>query len=231
MTSPNGAGHNGSAHRDRPSRPAQPDEPRTGGWGLRLLALIGVTTTVALFAFLIVFAFTGSDTRNPDELDQAGFSAAALVICEGHQLDILALTPAQDVDSPAERADVLDDADIILADMITQLRVEVAGRDVVDDLPDARSSDLSADEQLVLDAGTLSTKDADNLGRWLDDYDVYLGDRQTHSTRLREEGDVRFLVTDKDGGPISVSIDGYARVNDMVPDDENNPGCAVPLDL
>jgi len=191
---------------------------------LRILALVGVISTVALFTFLLVFAFTGGNTRNPDELDQIGFADTADAICEQHQNAILALTPAQDVATPAERADVLDEANEILADMIAALRVDVEGRDVVDDLPDARSNSLSPADQAVVDAGTLSAEDKRNLDQWLRDHELYLADRQNHSMRLRDEGDVRFLVTAKGTSQVSEAVDGFARVNDM----EN---CAVPLDL
>ena len=214
---------NGSGPAQPPDARSEDDVPR-GGLILRSLAVVGVFSTLALFGFLIVFAIVGGETRNPDEIDQIGFTDRAEAICVEHQQLILALPPASQIETPTQRADVLDDANVVLADMVAALRVEVDGRDVVDDLPDARSDSLSPADQAIVDAGTLSAKDADNIDRWLTDYEVYVADREAHSERLRTEGDVRILISGKDSAPITEFIDGYARVNDM-------ESCTVPQDV
>ncbi len=75
--------------------------------------------------------------------------------------------------------------------------------------------DQLADDLAVLPGGT--DDDRVLVGKWLDDWAVYLGDRATHAHRLRTEGDVRPYLTALPSGAGShvERMNGFARVNDM----------------
>jgi len=74
-------------------------------------------------------------------------------------------------------------------------------------------------------------EDVDRLGRWLEDWDVYIQDREAHVVRLREatedtaDRDLAFLVSERvSGGFYTARMDGLANVNDM-------ESCHVPQDI
>ena len=80
---------------------------------------------------------------------------------------------------------------------------------------------------MVAELRALDVADAEGariVSLWLDDWDVYLGDRSRHADLLRAGEDTAFVVTEKDGNQITEPIDVFADVNDML-------SCATPLDV
>lgn len=107
-----------------------------------------------------------------------------------------------DVEPPAEalrqRALVLDDANALVAEQIEELRSLPAPGN-------QRGREL--------------------VGRWLDDWDLYLADRQQQSVEWRAGIDDPFAVTaDDSGAPITETMDDFAENNRM-------PACIVPGDV
>ena len=62
------------------------------------------------------------------------------------------------------------------------------------------------------------------LTEWLGDWQIYLDNRQDYVDRLREDGDARIFVAEKDGRQITVAVDRFAEINDM-------PSCRTPKDV
>lgn len=90
-------------------------------------------------------------------------------------------------DGPESRANIVENSNVALVRMRTAL-AELEGG-------------TAADRNLVM--------------RWLLDWDILIGDRMTHVQRLRTEGDVRFLNTERDGIFIAERMSGFARVNEF----------------
>ena len=89
----------------------------------------------------------------------------------------------------------------------------VAGTTVLHDMTEEISS---------LAGGTAD--DRRLVGLWLDDWEIFLGDRSSHAQRLLSEGDVRFLTTEENGVFINERMNGFARVNNL-------DSCETPGDL
>ena len=149
-----------------------------------LLGLLGVAMVV-----LWVYAFFIAPSGNPDRLQDRSWPEMAQQRCLEARAVIDTLPRAAEATSPADRADDLDLATDVLADMVADLALLPGG---IDD-----------DTRLV--------------GMWLEDWAIYVSDRRTHADRLRLEGDVRPLLTalPSDTGSVLKRMNGFARVNDM----------------
>jgi hypothetical protein len=144
---------------------------------------------LALLAFWAWAFVIYEPPGNPDRLEDRAWPAAAEQRCARAVAAIGDLPAASQSPSPGHRADVIDEATGIL--------------------------DQLADDLAVLPGGT--DDDRVLVGKWLDDWAVYLGDRATHAQRLRTEGDVRPYLTALPSGAGShvERMNGFARVNDM----------------
>lgn len=139
---------------------------------------------LAMWVYALVFAPRG----NPNRLHDRAWAANAESVCAGAQAKIAALPAANTTKSPQERADVLDRADAVLADLIATLRTfTVEGTD----------------------------KERHYVELWLTDYDTYLNDRTDWATVLHRGEDKPFAISKGDGGPILDRMDGFADANDM----------------
>ena len=162
----------------------------------RLGTLLALMAVVAMVA-LWVYLFAFADPGVPDRLDDPAFGESAQEVCAAARQDIDGLPPAQQARTPQERAETVAEANQVLLVML---------------------DDLGA---LAPDDG----EDAELVGRWLDDWDTYVGDRQEYVQALQAGEDAELLVTPQveGGGQITETIDHFARINDMV-------DCQVPLD-
>lgn len=135
------------------------------------------------------YAFFLARSGNPDRLEDMSWAHAAEIRCTEMLSEMDGIRRASEVVTPAERAADLDKATLIMAAMVTDLRLIKPGSH---------------------DDGVL-------IGAWLGDWDTYLADRRTHAERLRTEGDVRPLMSALPSGTGSVQerMNGFARVNDM----------------
>jgi hypothetical protein len=69
-------------------------------------------------------------------------------------------------------------------------------------------------------------EDGTYVREWLDDWELYLGDRRRYATDVREDPAAGFLVSVKPGEARQVSlwIDEFAKANRM-------PSCQTPTDV
>ena len=125
---------------------------------------------------------------------------------------IAELPTARQAASRAERADQVD-----------------RGTDEVESLVDALR--LRAEASLSDSTDSDGPPDAELVGAWLADWDVYVSDRRSHSDRLRTAGedtpdrDLRFLLVDMtEGSTYTERMDGFSRLNNM-------DNCQVPGDV
>ena len=126
---------------------------------------------------------------NPDRLEDRSWAMAAEQRCVRMVAAVDKLPAAADSSSPAHRAGVLDEATQLVDQLVDDLRVLPGGSD---------------EDRALVD-------------KWLEDWEVYLVDRQVHARRLRTEGDVRPYLTALPSGAGShvERMNGFARVNDM----------------
>ena len=66
--------------------------------------------------------------------------------------------------------------------------------------------------------------DAKYIGEWIDDWSIFISDRDQYAANLRTDPRAEYLVTEKYGSQISKSLDNYADVNLM-------PSCDTPGDV
>jgi len=146
---------------------------------------------VAVVAGLIgmwFYAFLLAPSGNPDRMEDRTWPTSAGHRCAEARDAIDALPTARDSGSLLERSDHLEKGTKILETMVSDLGSLPGG---------------SADDRKL-------------VARWLEDWEVYLSDRQAHVKRLRSEGDVRPLLSAlPDGSSMLERMNGFARVNDM----------------
>jgi hypothetical protein len=180
-TGPAGPGPAG-AERRRTTGP-----PRLG----TVLALVVVAATIGMWAYLFLVA----DPGIPDQLDDDAFPDEAQSVCAAAVERIEGLPPAQEAESPEERAVAVTEANQILTQMVTDLRA----------------------------VAPTAGQDARLIRLWLEDWDTYLADRVEYAEGLAAGEDVELLVTARGAGQITVTLDHFAMVNDML-------ACSAPLD-
>ncbi len=170
------------------------DDPSPARVSLGRIAAVVALLAMALFW---IWAFSPlADRDNPDRLEDRTFPLAAEPVCAAAVAALDDVPPASEALDPPDRARQLDQSGAILAAMVAELRAIDA-----EDPEAARIVSL-----------------------WLDDWEVYLGDRARYADRLRAGEDTAFVVTEKNGDQITEPIDVFAGVNDM-------PSCATPLDV
>ena len=158
------------------------------------LTVVAVVLMVGMWGYVVYLAFGPGRADSPDRLDDPGFAIAAQSRCDQALDRIAELQQAAQSPNAAARADTLDRADAHLADMLADLEaIQPEGED-----------------------GVL-------VGRWLEDWQVYLQDRVDYADRLRVDEDARLLVTRKKNSQITEFLDQFAKDNDM-------PACSTPID-
>lgn len=169
--------------------------PERTGPITRVLATVFVVFAIGFWAF--AFSPWARDVFTaPDQLESEALVADVERRCTTARSLIAELPAASLATSAAQRSTVVEEATSILEDMVADLRV------IDHEYPD----------------------DARLLGLWLDDWQVYLADRHAHADRLVNEGDVRFLNTERNGIFIHERMDGFARVNNL-------DSCQTPGDI
>ena len=169
--------------------------PEGMGRTTRVLATIFVVACVLFWIF--AFSPWARDIFTaPDQLEDEAYVADLDARCARTVATFDELPPPRRAETPAERADLLVVANGEL-------------RTLVDDLGSVAGG--TADDRAL-------------VGRWLEDWEIYLADRARHVERLRREGDVAFLNTEENGVFIAERMSGFVRVNDI-------DNCALPGDL
>lgn len=170
----------------KPTAPAEEDGPYRMGftWG-RGLAIAAVVLMIIFW----VWIFSGAPKKaNPDYLEDRAYAAKLEDRCQALRDDLAELPNAADLDSQAARADVLDDANVLVAEF-------------VDDLA----------------AGAPKTGDAAiSMKGWIADWRTYLGDREDYAERLRTEDNAQLLLSrSKLGDSVDKTIQVFTQVNDI----------------
>ena len=184
---------------DPPSNGTRPGEPVAPG-RRRPTGRPGLGTVLALLVVaatigMWAYLFLIADPGVPDQLDDNAFPTEAQAICAEAVARIDELPPAADAASPEERGEAVREANDLLAAMVVDLR--------------AIAPDEGRDERLTR--------------LWLDDWDTYLTDRVEYADALLAGEDAELLVTARGTGQITVTLDHFAVVNDML-------DCQSPLD-
>lgn len=179
------------------ARPEPTDRRRR----LRRFGVLAVVVgCVGIWGYVMYLTFFEGRAEPRDRLGDTRFTAAAEETCAESTAFFESLPFANEVDSPEERADLLDEGSDELEVMVTRLEGLVAPRD--------------ADEAVAVE-------------RWLDDYRTFIQDRREYADAQRDPSSERydqpFAVTDRGGFQIDVLLDDFALVNDMgsceTPDD------------
>ncbi len=178
------------------TRPAEPVAPgRRRATGRPRLGTVLAVLVVAATIGMWAYLFLIADPGIPDQLDDDTFPTEAQALCAEAVARIDELPPAADAASPEERGDAVSEANDILAAMVVDLR--------------AIAPDEGQDERLTR--------------LWLEDWDTYLTDRAEYADALLAGEDAELLVTARASGQITVTLDHFAMVNDML-------DCQSPLD-
>lgn len=185
-----------------PPAPADPPPEATaevaagGPRGWTWPRALAALVVVAMVAFWLYVLLLAPAPGPPDQLDSSAFPEEAEAVCAGAMAALAEVPSAREAATPEERAVTLAAANDVLAEMVEELRA-VAPSD-------------GRDGRLV--------------GRWLDDWEVYLGDREEYEAELAAGEDVAFTVTARDSDQITEPIDGFAEANEM-------DSCQTPLDV
>ena len=171
----------------------------------RSMRRIGVAAVVASFVviwgYVMFLTFFEGRAEPRDRMGDTRYTAAAEATCAESSGVFAGLPFANEVDSPPERGDLLDEGTDELEVMVTRLEGLVPPRD--------------ADEAVAVE-------------RWLADYRTFIQDRRAYAEAQRDPSSDRydqpFAVTDRGGFQIDVLLDDFAGVNDM-------PSCETPNDV
>ncbi len=187
--------------------------PSPGRGRLRLAGKwLGGLFVAGSFVFWVWAFSPWARTENPGRLDDRSFVGWADQRCARAQAAIDALPTARQASSRAERADQVDRATDEVEALVADIRVR-------------------AETSLSVSTDSEGPPDTDLVGAWLEDWDVYISDRRSHSQRLRTasedtpDRELRFLLLDlTEGSTYTERMDGFARLNNM-------DNCQVPGDV
>lgn len=154
----------------------------------RIGVLLVVASFVGIWGYVMYLSFFEGRAEPRDRLDDAQWAAAAEETCAEARSDFGTLPFASELDTPDERAEVLDRVTDELEIMVTRLRGLVAPSDPAE----ARA-----------------------VGRWLDDWTEFNRNRRAYADRFRAGVDEPFRVTDRGGFQIDVLLDEFAVINNM----------------
>lgn len=150
-----------------------------------VLLVVNVAFWAAILGWTVAY---GDDAYDPpDRLDDRAFPVAAEPICATTVEDIEGLGLPTEVESPAERADLIDEENRLLRAMLGEL------------------------EGLPRPAG----KQGDWVELWIADWRTHVDDRQAWADDLRVGDDHPFTESDRAGEQVSKVIDNFAEINEM----------------
>jgi hypothetical protein len=159
-----------------------------------LTIALGVVLAGLVVMWVYAFVFASKDYLLA--IDDDAWVEQADTVCARYEARIDALPPAEDfakieplAEALRQRADVLDDANALVAGQIEALRA----------LPAPNNAE-----------------GAELVDLWLADWVTYLADRQHHGAEWRAGVDDPFTVTADDGGaPVTEAMDDFAKNNRM----------------
>ncbi len=175
-------------HEHPTGEPAGDEPPAIRGRRLRRLGVLAVVASfIGIWGYIMYLSVQGR-AEPRDRLDDTTWTAAAEAACAPAQQAIDRLPYANELHTPAERAEMLDVATSQLDAMVARL--------------EALAPPANPDEARAVE-------------RWLADYREYLRNRRAYAERFREGLDEPFRVTDRGGFQIDVLLDDFAHINYM----------------
>lgn len=168
---------------DRPAEPSARRNPL-------VIGVLGLA--IAFIAFMWVYAFFFAADDGINRIEDRVWSERAEATCAAAKQSLLDLADYRTLDEVgagalAQRADIVEQANIILSDMVATLRLDPA----------------------------VGKKAEQVIPRWLDDYETYLADRVAYVAQLRSGDGSVFAETEINGSPISNFLGDVARQNEM----------------
>ncbi|WP_419929278.1 hypothetical protein [Candidatus Poriferisocius sp.] len=156
--------------------------------GRRLGLTIGISAIVLFAVFWIGATIWFFGNENPDRLDDREWVAEAEARCAETRDELDRLPQAREAANMVDRAEQIDAATAVLAEMTADLAASAPGGD-----------------------------DGELVALWLESWRVYLGDRLAHADALRAGEDRQFRVTvDPDRGDgVDALLDAFAGRNRM----------------
>lgn len=167
--------------------PNEEDGPYRMGftWGRGL----AIGAVVAMVVFWI-WIFSGAPAKqNPDKLQDEAYVSQLEDQCQALRDDLDDLPNAADLDTAAQRADVLDDANVLVAGFIDEV-----------------------------EAGAPTSGDAGvTMEGWITDWRTYLANREDYADRLRTDSGAQLLLDRSTIGTDSVdkAIQIFTQVNEI----------------
>lgn len=157
---------------------------------LRRLGVAAVALSfVGIWGYVLYLSFFVGRADPRDHLDDNRWVESAEATCAPTAAAIERMPFISEVDDPAARAELLDQATDELERMVSLLRGLVAPAE---------------------------PEEARAVDRWLDDWEVYNQDRREYADRFRAGEDEAFTVTDRGGYQADVLLDDFAvKANDM----------------
>jgi hypothetical protein len=173
-----------------PSTEPVDDVQATSGWSRSGKVQFVLLLSVILF-WLAILGWTlivdSEDLRPPGRMEDTAFAVDAEPVCAATATAIADLGLPTAVETPLERAELVDAENELLSAMVVDLRAL--------DRPEGEEGTWVAE--------------------WLDDWVTHIADRQAWADQLREGDDGPFVETARQGEQISKGIDYFAETNDM----------------
>ena len=161
--------------------------------------VVSLLLLLSIIAFWIWALSPLAPQGHPDKLNDPAFAIAAKPLCADAKSSLEELPLALTTKTPDERAELIDEGTAIYRDLL---------------------------EALQLLAPDLNSDDGKNVNLWIDDYQIYLNDRDQYAEQFRIGKDEAFVVSPSTKGDkwVSRPIDEFAKANDL-------KECMVPLDV
>lgn len=209
----------------------QQDAFQRNVWWRRIGRYLATVFVASTFVFWI-WAFTPwARKENPAKLDDTSFTEWANERCEQAQTMINALPSARQAGTIQKRAKHVEEATRHTADLVRDIHARSQSLSQEKSLPGSASAEGEIAEKGAEGEVVEGLSDAALVRLWLEDWNVYLSDRQAHVERLNNatadtaDRDLRFLISDVvAGGIYTRRMDGFARLNNM-------PACQIPGDI
>jgi hypothetical protein len=152
------------------------------------ITMAAVTVLIGAWVYVLFFYDPGLMI---DELADKTFPTQAEEVCAATVEQLSTLPMAQLATSADDRAETVAQSNVLLRDMVEQLRPLVP---------------------------TSPPQVASGVDEWLDDWETYVGNREQYVENLTSDPEARFLESTKGTSTkgITRAINGFAEVNEMV---------------
>ncbi len=182
-----------------PEVPAGPDHDPDEVPRRRVAVIATLVAVAVLLTGWVYVLFVYDPGLMIDELADRTFPTQAEQVCAAAKSELDALPRAEVAQSADERADVVARSNVVLSQMLADLRP------------------LTPTESPVGNEA---------VSEWLDDWETYLGNRESYVENLQVDDEARFLESTKgsDTRGITRAINAFAEVNRM-------DSCTTPADL